>query len=112
VGVLGAVKTSLYIYIVPVVTIIAAAIILHENGYGGYAAGSRLALSGLYLSSAEPADREKSRCLRTGSACILCDTPMLFIIPPFEVFEEGAGREIFQKFLSPQYLPLPSPPRP
>lgn len=50
VGVLGAVKTSLYIYAVPVVTIIAAAVVLREKITPFACAGAILTLSGLYIS--------------------------------------------------------------
>lgn len=63
VGVLGAVKTSLYIYIVPVVTIAAAALILHETITGLALLGAFLALFGLYLSQRKgkpSAAREKT----------------------------------------------------
>lgn len=50
VGILGAVKTSFYIYIVPVITIISATLILHEEitpvAYGG----AILTLAGLFIS--------------------------------------------------------------
>ncbi|MBN7771747.1 EamA family transporter [Clostridium aminobutyricum] len=50
VGVLGVVKTSFYIYAVPVITIVSAAIILHEEltpiAYGG----ALLTLGGLFIS--------------------------------------------------------------
>lgn len=47
---LGAVKTSVYIYITPVVTIITAVLILHEQLTGVVAVGAGLALAGLILS--------------------------------------------------------------
>lgn len=49
VGVLGAVKTTLYIYIVPVVTILAAAIFLHERITPLALAGAFLALAGMFI---------------------------------------------------------------
>jgi len=50
VEVLGAVKTSAYIYIIPVVTIVASAIILKERITPLSAAGSALILLGLFIS--------------------------------------------------------------
>ena len=50
VGVLGAVKTSVYIYIVPVVTIAASVIILHEKITIVAFLGTALTLAGLYIS--------------------------------------------------------------
>ncbi|AJS58175.1 DMT family transporter [Paenibacillus sp. IHBB 10380] len=50
VGILGAVKTSVYIYIVPVVTVAAAALILHEKITWATLAGTILTLTGSYIS--------------------------------------------------------------
>ncbi len=50
VGILGAVKTSIYIYIVPVVTILSAALILHEKITPLTFGGAILTMSGLYIS--------------------------------------------------------------
>lgn len=50
VGVLGAVKTSFYIYIIPVVTIISSALILHERITLLAFSGAVLTLSGLFIS--------------------------------------------------------------
>ncbi|GIP17204.1 EamA family transporter [Paenibacillus montaniterrae] len=47
---LGAVKTSVYIYMVPVVTVIASAIMLKENITPAVGIGTLLALAGLLLS--------------------------------------------------------------
>lgn len=49
-GVLGAVKTSVYIYLVPVITIVFAAFILHEKITWMAILGAILTLAGLYLS--------------------------------------------------------------
>ena len=54
VGILGAVKTTLYIYIVPVVTILAAAIFLHEKIMPLALAGAFLALSGMFIAEFRP----------------------------------------------------------
>lgn len=54
VGVLGAVKTSFYIYANPVVTVIASAIILRENITPMAALGTLLTLTGLYISEQKP----------------------------------------------------------
>jgi drug/metabolite transporter (DMT)-like permease len=49
VGILGAVKTTMYIYIVPVVTILAAAVFLHERITPLALAGAFLTLSGMFI---------------------------------------------------------------
>jgi drug/metabolite transporter (DMT)-like permease len=49
VGILGAVKTTLYIYIVPVVTILAAALVLHEKITPLALLGASLALLGMFI---------------------------------------------------------------
>ena len=55
VSVLGAVKTSAYIYAVPVITVTASALLLQERITGVALAGVILILLGLYLS-----ERKKS----------------------------------------------------
>ncbi|WP_048570104.1 DMT family transporter [Clostridium cylindrosporum] len=50
IGILGAVKTSVYIYMSPVITIVASAIILNENITWIAIIGSLLTLIGLYIS--------------------------------------------------------------
>lgn len=50
VNTLGAVKTSVYIYMVPVITVVASAIILNENITVMAAAGTALTLAGLFIS--------------------------------------------------------------
>lgn len=50
VQILGAVRTSVYIYIVPVVTIVTSVLILHEKITGTAALGAGLTLGGLILS--------------------------------------------------------------
>ncbi len=55
VGVLGAVKTTVYIYIVPVVTILAAAFVLHEPVTPIALLGAFLALSGMFIAEHRPA---------------------------------------------------------
>ena len=59
VGVLGAVKTSVYIYINPIVTIVTSAIILHERITAVAMAGAALILAGLYLSERKTFLHEK-----------------------------------------------------
>ncbi len=49
-GVLGAVRTSVYIYVNPVITVVTSAIVLHERITSVALAGVVLILSGLYLS--------------------------------------------------------------
>ncbi len=53
VSVLGAIKTSVYIYMTPVVSILTSAIVIHERITGLALLGVVLILSGLYLSSGE-----------------------------------------------------------
>lgn len=50
VKILGAVKTSVYIYLVPVVTIITSVLILHEKITGMAVVGVGLTLAGLFIS--------------------------------------------------------------
>jgi drug/metabolite transporter (DMT)-like permease len=50
VKVLGAVKTSVYIYLVPVITVIASAIILNEVINGKTIIGIVLTIIGLFIS--------------------------------------------------------------
>ena len=50
VQILGAVRTSVYIYVVPVVTIVMSVLILHEELSGMAAAGAGLTLLGLIIS--------------------------------------------------------------
>lgn len=62
VGVLGAVKTSVYIYISPIVTIVTSAVILREEITAVAVAGVALILAGLYLSERKtfPSLKEKN----------------------------------------------------
>jgi drug/metabolite transporter (DMT)-like permease len=50
VGTLGAVKTSVYIYLVPVITVAASALILHERITWVTASGAALIMVGLFVS--------------------------------------------------------------
>lgn len=50
VKVLGPVKTSIYIYIIPVITVVTSVIVLHEKITGLAAIGTVLTLAGLFLS--------------------------------------------------------------
>ncbi|MEM5780115.1 MAG: DMT family transporter [Lawsonibacter sp.] len=50
VGVLGAVKTCVYIYLSPVITLICSVLILHERITAAAMAGAALTLAGLFLS--------------------------------------------------------------
>lgn len=50
VKVLGAMKTSVYIYIVPVIAVVSSAILLHENITGVAIVGIILTLAGLFIS--------------------------------------------------------------
>lgn len=50
IGILGAVKTSSYIYLVPIVTIVTSAVVLHEKITWLALLGAVLTLAGLYIS--------------------------------------------------------------
>lgn len=50
VGILGALKTSVYIYLVPVVTVVASVIILHEPMTAWTGIGTLLTVAGLFIS--------------------------------------------------------------
>ena len=50
VKVLGAIKTSVYIYIVPIIAVVSSAILLHENITGIAILGIILTLAGLFIS--------------------------------------------------------------
>lgn len=54
VGILGAVKTSVYIYIVPVVTVAASALVLNEKITWATLLGTFLTLTGSYISERKP----------------------------------------------------------
>lgn len=60
VRVLGAVKISVYIYLVPVITVAASVLVLHEPFTWATAAGTGLTLAGLILSERKPHKREKA----------------------------------------------------
>lgn len=64
---LGAVKTGVYIYLVPVITVVASALVLHERVTLAAAGGMVLTLAGLVLSEwrgrkkpGEPAEKESA----------------------------------------------------
>lgn len=61
VRILGAVRTSAYIYMVPVVTVLASALLLHERITPIAAAGTALTLAGLFLSEGKGKNHEKMR---------------------------------------------------
>ncbi|OMD77588.1 EamA family transporter [Paenibacillus odorifer] len=54
VGILGAVKTSVYIYIVPVITVAASALVLNEKITWAILTGTFLTLTGSYISERKP----------------------------------------------------------
>ncbi|OME43625.1 EamA family transporter [Paenibacillus odorifer] len=54
VGILGAVKTSVYIYIVPVITVAASALVLNEKITWAILTGTFLTLIGSYISERKP----------------------------------------------------------
>lgn len=58
---LGAVKTSVYIYMVPVVTVVSSVIVLHEKITLMSAIGIVLTLVGLFVSEGKAAFRRKTR---------------------------------------------------
>lgn len=58
---LGTVKTSVYIYLVPVITIVASAVVLHETLSPSAIAGTALTLTGLFFSQKKGAKRTKEK---------------------------------------------------
>ena len=56
---LGAVKTSVYIYMVPVITVVTSALILHEQLTVWAVSGTVLTLAGLFLSESKPKKERK-----------------------------------------------------
>jgi len=58
VGTLGAVKTSVYIYLVPVITVAASALILHEKITWVAALGAILTMAGLFVSERKVKTKE------------------------------------------------------
>ena len=61
VKVLGAVKTSVYIYIVPVITVVTSVIVLKEEITWMAAVGIGLTLIGLFLSESKPKFRKRGK---------------------------------------------------
>ncbi|WP_410768558.1 DMT family transporter [Fontibacillus sp. BL9] len=61
VAILGAVKTSVYIYIVPVITVAASALILNEKLTWATLSGTCLTLAGSYISERKPKVNSKNR---------------------------------------------------
>jgi drug/metabolite transporter (DMT)-like permease len=53
VKVLGAVKTSIYIYMIPVITVVTSGLILHEKITALSIVGTLLTLAGLFLSESK-----------------------------------------------------------
>lgn len=64
VGVLGAVKSSAYIYMVPVITIISSILILQEKMTWIALLGGALTMLGLYISELKP----KAKLMENGSS--------------------------------------------
>lgn len=58
---LGAVKTSVYIYMVPVITVVTSVIVLHETITLMSAAGTVLTLAGLFLSEFKAGRRQRTQ---------------------------------------------------
>lgn len=65
VKVLGAVKTSIYIYMVPVITVVTSIIVLHEQITGLATLGTILTLIGLFLSEGKILLKKRFLVLRT-----------------------------------------------
>ena len=61
VGVLGTVKTSVYIYIVPVITVVTSVIVLKEKITWIAAIGIGLTLIGLFLSESKLKFRKRGK---------------------------------------------------
>jgi drug/metabolite transporter (DMT)-like permease len=59
VKVLGAVKTSIYIYMVPVITVVTSVLILHERITALSVVGTLLTLAGLFLSESKLSFRKE-----------------------------------------------------
>ena len=57
---LGAVKTTIYIYLIPVVTVIASVLVLHETITGLACLGTLLTLAGLFISESDKLFHRKS----------------------------------------------------
>ncbi len=56
---LGAVKTSIYIYMVPVITVVTSAAVLHERVTPASAAGTVLTVAGLFISAYDKKSKEE-----------------------------------------------------
>ena len=61
VKVLGAVKTSVYIYMVPVITVVTSVLILHEKITVLAGVGTLLTLAGLFLSESKAQLRKEDK---------------------------------------------------
>lgn len=59
VKILGAVKTSVYIYMVPVITVVTSVIVLSETITGTSVFGILLTLAGLFISELKPSAKQK-----------------------------------------------------
>ena len=56
---MGAVKTSVYIYLVPVITVVTSVIVLSERITGVMAFGILLTLAGLFISGLKTSAKQK-----------------------------------------------------
>ena len=65
---IGAVKTSVYIYLTPVVTVVSSMLILHEPLTPALITGAALTLLGLWLSETKVFDRLRQKARGTGDA--------------------------------------------
>jgi drug/metabolite transporter (DMT)-like permease len=65
VKILGAVKTSIYIYIIPVITVVTSVLILHEKITSLSAIGTLLTLAGLFLSESKISLRKENNYRQT-----------------------------------------------
>lgn len=70
---LGAVKTSIYIYAVPVITVATSVVILHESFTAKTAIGTLLTLTGLFLSEGKCLPSKKQKA--TASCAVSADSP-------------------------------------
>lgn len=69
---IGAVKTSVYIYMVPVITVVTSVIILHETITVMAGVGTILTLAGLFLSESKAFARKEDKEYRGWGVCFLC----------------------------------------
>lgn len=66
---LGAVKTSVYIFLVPVITVFTSALILHERITALALVGTGLTMAGLFLSEFQPKKKERDNGDEQAQVC-------------------------------------------